>query len=66
MTRTVQAALLAALLAVGLTAVGVGSASAAPECDDPVAMALHEGHDTAGTAGEPLHDAEQAYCGTTS
>lgn len=66
MARSVQAALLAALLAAGMTAVGVGSASAAPECDDPVATALHEGHDTLGTAGEPLHEAEQAYCGTTS
>jgi hypothetical protein len=40
-----------------------GAATAAPECDDPVAHAIH---DVEGATGlEPLHEVEEAYCGLT-
>jgi hypothetical protein len=65
MNTSGRAALLAALMVAGMVTLGVGAATAAPECDDPVATALHEAHETSGPAGEPLHDLERAYCDST-
>lgn len=65
MVTSGRATLLAALTVAAMVTLGSGAATAAPECDDPVAAGLHEAHDASGPAGEPLHDLERAYCDST-
>lgn len=61
-TRRLFGTLAGATVAVTALVVGGPAAQAAPACADPVASALHAGHDRTGDPAGVFHTGEDTYC----
>ncbi|NYD55867.1 hypothetical protein BKA08_000105 [Nocardioides marinisabuli] len=61
-TRRLIGSLAGATAAATVLVLGGPAAQAAPACTDPVAGALHAGHDRTGDPAGVFHTAEDTYC----